>query len=143
MKAIESYWKDAVAVSLHGTKSRVFVFSISDFPSEAMQDTIRPNERALKMLRIHQLNLFHIRRSLHHIFRCTFVALVIPHKAPPQPCVLTTITIPWHVWGSLVEKPLFASSLNRNNRNKPGTDEEKEAWEAREAREWIKKVKPI
>ena len=26
---------------------------------------------------------------------------------------------------------------------KSGTDEEKEAWEAREAREWIKKVKPI
>ena len=26
---------------------------------------------------------------------------------------------------------------------KSGTDEEKEVWEAREAREWIKKVKPI
>ena len=33
-----------------------------------MQNFIRLNERALKMLRIHHLNLFHIHRSLYLIF---------------------------------------------------------------------------
>ena len=34
-----------------------------------MQLCVRPNERALKMLRIHHLNLFRIRRSLHLFFK--------------------------------------------------------------------------
>ena len=39
------------------------------FLQVVMQIFIRPNERARKMLRIHHLNLFHIRRSLHLFFR--------------------------------------------------------------------------
>ena len=68
MKVIESYGSDTAA-GCRDTNSGLLCLAISDFPSTIMQIFIRPYERAQKMLRIHHLNLFHIRRSLHLIFR--------------------------------------------------------------------------
>ena len=67
MKAIESYGKDSVA-GCRGTLPVFLFLAISDFPSELCNFFIRPNERARKILRVHYLNLFHNRRSLHLIF---------------------------------------------------------------------------
>ena len=53
MKAIESYWKDTVAVCLM-VPGRLFPLThFLTFLQVVMQFFIRPNERARKMLRIH------------------------------------------------------------------------------------------
>ena len=62
MKVIESYGKGTVAVC-GGVLVQLPILTNFRFPSSKIQNIIGPNERARKMLRIYQLNLFHIRRS--------------------------------------------------------------------------------
>ena len=55
--------------------------SFLSFLQVVMQNIIRPNERAQNMLRVLHLNLFRIRRSLHHVFG-VFVALLATTQYP-------------------------------------------------------------
>ena len=55
--------------SLPGSLVDFFFYVISDVPSSSYAKYYSTKRKSEKMLRIHHLNLFHIRRSLHHIFR--------------------------------------------------------------------------
>ena len=68
MKVTESYWKVRWQFAWY-SEPVLIVFSFLTYLQTVMQIFIQPNERTWEMLRIHHLNLFHIRRSLHLIFR--------------------------------------------------------------------------
>ena len=69
MKATESYWKDTVAV-YRDTNSGVIIFlRFLTFLQVNMQKFYLTKRSSVKnMPRIHEVNLFHIRRSLHLFF---------------------------------------------------------------------------
>ena len=79
MKAIESYRKDTVAVAgCHGTLTGVILCnSFPGFLSDSYAKYYSTKRKSVKMLRIHQSNLFHIRRSLHQIFGSAVTAIMI------------------------------------------------------------------
>ena len=71
MKVIEVVGKIRWQVAVVPSPGLSCVTHFLTFLQLIMQIFIRPNERARKMIRIHHLNLFRIRRSSHLFFRST------------------------------------------------------------------------